>query len=51
MFALENHTNTEQMVAASKAADINNLFIVFYDNARTTFTNTMINNLIGIAFL
>jgi uncharacterized lipoprotein YddW (UPF0748 family) len=35
------------MVTNCKAAGINNLFIVVYNNARTTYPSTVMNNLIG----
>lgn len=45
--ALDSRTNIQQMVAACKLAGINNLFVVVYNNARTTYPSTVMGNLIG----
>jgi uncharacterized lipoprotein YddW (UPF0748 family) len=45
--ALDSRANIKQMVQACKLAGINNLFIVVYNNARTTYPSTVMNNLIG----
>jgi uncharacterized lipoprotein YddW (UPF0748 family) len=45
--ALDSRDNIKQMVSNCKAAGINNLFIVVYNNARTTYPSTVMNNLIS----
>lgn len=45
--ALNSRANIKEMVTNCKAAGINNLFIVVYNNARTTYPSTVMNNLIG----
>lgn len=45
--ALDNRDNIRQMVNTCKAAGINHLFVVVYNNARTTYPSNVMNNLIG----
>ena len=45
--ALDSRDMIRQMVANCKAAGINNLFVVVYNNARTTYPSTVMNTLIG----
>ena len=45
--ALDSRDNVKQMVSTCKAAGINHLFVVVYNNARTTYPSTVMNNLIG----
>jgi uncharacterized lipoprotein YddW (UPF0748 family) len=45
--ALDSRDNIRQMVANCKAAGINHLFVVVYNNARTTYPSSVMNNLIG----
>ncbi len=45
--ALDSRVNIQQMVTTCKAAGINNIFVVVYNNARTTYPSTVMNNLIG----
>jgi len=45
--ALDSRDNIKQMVTNCKAAGINHLFIVVYNNARTTYPSNVMNNLIG----
>ncbi len=45
--ALDSRDNIRQMVANCKAAGINHLFVVVYNNARTTYPSNVMNNLIG----
>lgn len=45
--ALDNRDNIKQMVSTCKAAGINHLFVVVYNNARTTYPSSVMNNLIG----
>lgn len=45
--ALDSRDNIKQMVANCKAAGINNIFVVVYNNARTIYPSTVMNSLIG----
>lgn len=45
--ALDSRNNIKQMVTNCKAAGINNLFIVVYNNARTIYPSSVMNTLIG----
>jgi uncharacterized lipoprotein YddW (UPF0748 family) len=45
--ALDSRSNIKNMVATCKAAGINNIFVVVYNNARTTYPSTVMNNLIA----
>jgi uncharacterized lipoprotein YddW (UPF0748 family) len=45
--ALDSRANIKQMVTTCKAAGINHLFIVVYNNARTMYPSTVMNNLIN----
>ena len=45
--ALDSRNNIQQMVTSCKAAGINHLFVVVYNNARTMYPSTVMNNLIG----
>lgn len=45
--ALDSRDNIKQMVTTCKAAGINHLFVVVYNNARTTYPSSVMNNLIG----
>jgi uncharacterized lipoprotein YddW (UPF0748 family) len=45
--ALESRANIKQMVANCKAAGINNLFVVVYNNARTVYPSAVMSSLIG----
>jgi uncharacterized lipoprotein YddW (UPF0748 family) len=45
--ALNSRANIKEMVTNCKAAGINNIFVVVYNNARTTYPSTVMNNLIG----
>lgn len=45
--ALDNRDNIRQMVSTCKAAGINHLFVVVYNNARTTYPSNVMNTLIG----
>ncbi len=45
--ALDSRDNIRQMVTNCKAAGINHLFVVVYNNARTTYPSNVMNNLIG----
>lgn len=49
--ALDSRDNIKQMVSTCKAAGINHLFVVVYNNARTTYPSTIMNNLIGKSIL
>lgn len=46
--ALDNRDNIKQMVATCKAAGMNQLFVVVYNNARTIYPSNVMNGLIGI---
>lgn len=45
--ALDSRDNIRQMVSTCKAAGINHLFVVVYNNARTTYPSNVMNTLIG----
>lgn len=45
--ALDSRDNIKQMVTNCKAAGINHLFVVVYNNARTTYPSNVMNSLIG----
>ena len=49
--ALDSKENIKTMVTNCKAAGINHLFIVVYNNARTIYPSTLMQNLIGKAQL
>ena len=46
--ALDNRNNIKQMFGNCKSAGINNVFIVVYNNGRTIFPSTVMQNLNGI---
>ncbi|MCX8020745.1 MAG: family 10 glycosylhydrolase [Chitinophagaceae bacterium] len=46
--ALDSRENIKTMVTNCKAAGINNIFVVVYNNARTIYPSTVMQNLIGI---
>jgi uncharacterized lipoprotein YddW (UPF0748 family) len=45
--ALNSRADIKKMVTDCKAAGINNIFMVVYNNARTMYPSTVMNNLIG----
>ncbi|MCU0388957.1 MAG: family 10 glycosylhydrolase [Chitinophagaceae bacterium] len=45
--ALNSRANIKEMVTNCKAAGINTIFMVVYNNARTMYPSTVMNNLIG----
>lgn len=45
--ALDSRDNIKQMVSTCKASGINHLFVVVYNNARTTYPSNVMNTLIG----
>jgi uncharacterized lipoprotein YddW (UPF0748 family) len=47
--AMDNRNNIIQCVETCKKAGINNIFIVVYNNARTCYPSTVMQNLIGIS--
>ena len=47
--ALNSLDNIKLTVANCKAAGINNLFVVVYNNARTTYPSTVMQNLLGVS--
>lgn len=49
--ALDSRANIKTMLANCKAANINNIFVVVYNQARTMFPSTVMNNLIGVPIL
>lgn len=49
--ALDSRNNIKTMLANCKAANINNIFVVVYNQARTMFPSTVMNNLIGVPIL
>jgi uncharacterized lipoprotein YddW (UPF0748 family) len=49
--ALNSKDNIKQTVAYCKLAGINNLFVVVYNNARTTYPSTVMQNLLGVPIL
>ncbi|TAD86559.1 MAG: hypothetical protein EAY75_08045 [Bacteroidetes bacterium] len=46
--ALESRNNIKEMVTTCKRANINNIFVVVYNNARTQYPSTVMQNLIGV---
>ncbi len=46
---LDSRTNIKTCVDACKANNINHIFMVVYNNARTTYPSTIMQNLIGIS--
>lgn len=46
--ALDSKENIKSCVQTCKAAGINNIFMVVYNNARTIYPSSIMNNLIGI---
>jgi uncharacterized lipoprotein YddW (UPF0748 family) len=44
---LDSRENIKTMVSSCKTAGINHLFIVVYNNARTIYPSTVMQNLIG----
>ena len=49
--ALDSRDNIKQAVLNCKNAGVNNIFMVVYNNARTTYPSTVMNNLIGKSIL
>ncbi|MBC7890108.1 MAG: family 10 glycosylhydrolase [Ferruginibacter sp.] len=49
--ALDSRDNIKQCVQTCKAASINNIFMVVYNNGRTTYPSTIMQHLIGIPIL
>jgi uncharacterized lipoprotein YddW (UPF0748 family) len=49
--ALDSRDNIKQMVTNCKAAGINTLFVVVYNNARTTYPSAVMDRLIGKSIL
>jgi uncharacterized lipoprotein YddW (UPF0748 family) len=49
--ALDSRNNIKTMVATCKAANINNIFVVVYNNQRTMYPSTVMQNLIGVNIL
>lgn len=49
--ALNSRDNIKQTVANCKLAGINNLFVVVYNNARTTYPSQVMQNLLGVSIL
>ena len=49
--ALDSRNNIKGMVANCKVSGINNIFVVVYNNARTTYPSTVMTNLIGVPIL
>ena len=49
--ALNSKENIKQTVANCKIAGINNLFVVVYNNARTTYPSQVMQNLLGVSIL
>jgi uncharacterized lipoprotein YddW (UPF0748 family) len=49
--ALNSKENIKQTVANCKLAGINNLFVVVYNNARTTYPSAVMQNLLGVSIL
>lgn len=45
--ALDSKSNIQQCVATCKANNINNIFMVVYNNGRTCYPSTVMQNLIG----
>ncbi|MFY8128718.1 MAG: glycoside hydrolase family 10 protein, partial [Chitinophagaceae bacterium] len=49
--ALDSRNNIKNMVTTCKAANINNIFVVVYNNQRTMYPSTVMQNLIGVNIL
>ena len=49
--ALNSKENIKQTVTNCKIAGINNLFVVVYNNARTTYPSQVMQNLLGVSIL
>lgn len=49
--ALNSKDNIKQTVANCKLAGINNLFVVVYNSARTTYPSAVMQNLLGVPIL
>ena len=49
--ALNTKENIKQTVANCKLANINNLFVVVYNSARTTYPSAVMQNLLGVPIL
>ena len=49
--ALNSKDNIKQTVANCKIAGINNLFVVVYNNSRTTYPSQVMQNLLGVSIL
>lgn len=49
--ALDSRANIKQCVENCKLAGINNIFMVVYNNARTIYPSTVMQNLIGIPII
>ncbi|MFN7540534.1 MAG: glycoside hydrolase family 10 protein [Bacteroidota bacterium] len=49
--ALDSRENIKNMVTSCKAAGMNHIFVVVYNNARTIYPSTIMQNLIGKAQL
>ena len=49
--ALDSRDNIRQCVRTCKAANINNIFTVVYNNGRTIYPSTVMQNLIGIPII
>ncbi len=49
--ALDSRINIKGMVANCKVSGINTIFVVVYNNARTTYPSTVMNSLISIPIL
>ena len=49
--ALDSRDNIKQCVQTCKGANINNIFMVVYNNGRTIYPSTVMQNLIGIPIL
>lgn len=49
--ALNSKDNIKQTVANCKLAGINNLFVVVYNSARTTYPSAVMQNLVGVPIL
>jgi len=48
---LDSRNNIKTMVTTCKAANINNIFVVVYNNQRTMYPSTVMQNLIGVNIL
>jgi uncharacterized lipoprotein YddW (UPF0748 family) len=46
--ALDSRNNIKEMVTTCKRANINNIYVVVYNNARTQYPSTVMQNLIGV---